>query len=260
MIESKDVKQLFNERFNKIIGKDAKQKDVAEKIGTTRQTVSNWISGNAVPDMSALVKIASAYHISVDYLLGLTDQPTNNKDLASAADYLGISENLATFLKDASKIIAYEFKMNIQNDKIKQAIEDLLFSRGFRQIVASCTCLRALCEDILSHDKYNFDNMVRAASVLGVSYNTFCNSLVRAYLWSDDNFESLVDCQKKINEMIEQCDLLRYDNFKMIEKISDIFDKREYTDYSKYSVEEICKIYNIDEEMLKNVTLKKAGE
>ena len=150
--------------------------------------------------------------------------------------------------------------MNIQNDKIKQAIEDLLFSRGFRQIVASCTCLRALCEDILSHDKYNFDNMVRAASVLGVSYNTFCNSLVRAYLWSDDNFESLVDCQKKINEMIEQCDLLRYDNFKMIEKISDIFDKREYTDYSKYSVEEICKIYNIDEEMLKNVTLKKAGE
>ena len=50
MIESKDVKQLFNERFNKIIGKDAKQKDVAEKIGTTRQTVSNWISGNAVPE------------------------------------------------------------------------------------------------------------------------------------------------------------------------------------------------------------------
>lgn len=99
MAESKDIKHLFNERFTKLIGENTKQKDVAEKIGTTRQTVSNWLSGNAVPDMYALVKIATAYKVSVDYLLGLTDQPSNDKDLASAADYLGISDKTAECLR-----------------------------------------------------------------------------------------------------------------------------------------------------------------
>ncbi len=51
------------------------QVQLAQKLGVTKQTVSNWENDNIQPSIDMLVKISKIFNTSTDYLLGLT--PTN---------------------------------------------------------------------------------------------------------------------------------------------------------------------------------------
>lgn len=51
------------------------QREVAEKLGLTRVAVTNYEQDNRVPDPETLKKIADLFGVSVDYLLGRTDDP-----------------------------------------------------------------------------------------------------------------------------------------------------------------------------------------
>ena len=46
------------------------QKEVAEALGLSRQTVSNWEKGDSEPSIGIIAKIASFFEVSTDYLLG----------------------------------------------------------------------------------------------------------------------------------------------------------------------------------------------
>ena len=49
--------------------KGCSQEDVADALGVSRQTVSKWELGNAVPDTSKIVDLSTWYNVSTDYLL-----------------------------------------------------------------------------------------------------------------------------------------------------------------------------------------------
>ena len=46
------------------------QVQLADKLGVTKQSVSNWENDNIVPSIDKLVKIADFFSVSADYLLG----------------------------------------------------------------------------------------------------------------------------------------------------------------------------------------------
>ena len=52
------------------------QVQLAQKLGITKQTVSNWENDNIQPSIDMLVKISKLFNVTTDYLLGLT--PTNS--------------------------------------------------------------------------------------------------------------------------------------------------------------------------------------
>lgn len=56
------------------------QVQLAEKIGVSKQTVSNWENENIQPSIEMLVRLAKLFHTSTDYLLGLSDSQTINVD------------------------------------------------------------------------------------------------------------------------------------------------------------------------------------
>lgn len=58
---------------------DLKQGDIAELLQTTRQQVSKWETGMQMMGVDKYVKLAKYYNVSVDYLLGLTDNPNPYK-------------------------------------------------------------------------------------------------------------------------------------------------------------------------------------
>ncbi|WYU50005.1 helix-turn-helix transcriptional regulator [Bacillus sp. FSL K6-0047] len=60
------------------------QKFVAEKIGVKNNTLSGYEAGRREPDSSTLNTLADFYKVSVDYLLGRTDNP--NSDISIAYD------------------------------------------------------------------------------------------------------------------------------------------------------------------------------
>ena len=52
------------------------QVQLAQKLGITKQTISNWENDNIQPSIDMLVKLSKVFNVSTDYLLGLT--PTNS--------------------------------------------------------------------------------------------------------------------------------------------------------------------------------------
>ena len=45
------------------------QSELAEKLGISRQTVSNWELGTSVPPSKRLIEISKLYQVPIDYLL-----------------------------------------------------------------------------------------------------------------------------------------------------------------------------------------------
>lgn len=80
----------FAERFNKLRG-DMTQAQFAEFLGISRPTIGFYENGTRLPDAFVLKQIAQKCNVSSDYLLGLTDAPTNDKDLQFVSDYTGLS-------------------------------------------------------------------------------------------------------------------------------------------------------------------------
>ncbi|PAD17376.1 helix-turn-helix domain-containing protein [Shouchella clausii] len=60
------------------------QKQLAEKLKIPHQNLSNYERNFRQPDYETLNKIASYFDVSVDYLLGRTDNP--NSDISIAYD------------------------------------------------------------------------------------------------------------------------------------------------------------------------------
>lgn len=52
------------------------QVEFGEMLNVTKQSVSNWENGNIQPSIDMLVRICTAFSVSADYLLELTDRRT----------------------------------------------------------------------------------------------------------------------------------------------------------------------------------------
>lgn len=52
------------------------QVKLAEILGVTKQSVSNWGNDNIQPSIEILVKLAEVFGVSTDYLLALDDNRT----------------------------------------------------------------------------------------------------------------------------------------------------------------------------------------
>lgn len=66
------------------IEKKLTQKQVAERIGLAISAVSSYESGSRYPSYDVLVRLAHIFHVSTDYLLGMTDK--RNIDVTGLAD------------------------------------------------------------------------------------------------------------------------------------------------------------------------------
>lgn len=68
-MELKDALRRFRQ------GAGLKQEDVAAKIGIMRQAYQPYETGKVTPSASMIIKIATTFNVSADYLLGLSDEP-----------------------------------------------------------------------------------------------------------------------------------------------------------------------------------------
>ena len=50
------------------------QVDLANKLGITKQCVSNWENDNILPSIDMLVRLAKYFNVSTDFLLGLSHE------------------------------------------------------------------------------------------------------------------------------------------------------------------------------------------
>ena len=58
--------------------RDITQKQIAEYLHCSQQVYSNYELGQRDIPTDVLIKLANYYHVSTDYLLGLTGNPKRN--------------------------------------------------------------------------------------------------------------------------------------------------------------------------------------
>ena len=56
-----------------------KQKDLAAYLNCSQQVYSNYGLGQRDVPTDILIRLSQLYHVSVDYILGLTDNPKRNQ-------------------------------------------------------------------------------------------------------------------------------------------------------------------------------------
>lgn len=66
----------MNQRLKGLrLEKQATQRDVAESIGVATRNVQNFEYGTAKPKLETLIRIADFFNVSLDYLVGRSDNP-----------------------------------------------------------------------------------------------------------------------------------------------------------------------------------------
>lgn len=69
--------KMFSSRIKELrVSTGLNQVDFAKKLNVTKQSVSNWENGNIQPSIDMLIKIATVFSVSADYLLGLDVRST----------------------------------------------------------------------------------------------------------------------------------------------------------------------------------------
>lgn len=85
------------------------QEEIAEYLQCSRVTITNYECGRRSPDYNSLVMLAKKYGVTTDYLLGVTNAVTTDKDLRYICDYTGLSDEAVNIL---NKLLLYRPEHN----------------------------------------------------------------------------------------------------------------------------------------------------
>ncbi len=68
---------MFAERIKELrLSLGLNQIQFGRKLFVTKQCVSNWENGNIQPSIDMLIKISKTFSVSIDYLLGISNECT----------------------------------------------------------------------------------------------------------------------------------------------------------------------------------------
>ena len=99
--------------------KKLSQEQIAEKINVTRQTVSNWETGQTVPDLYQAKELAKVLEISIDELFENIDDREENSNIQNNE-----SDNKTMF---NASIIWNEIKLNLLEYDISKVSYEIWF-------------------------------------------------------------------------------------------------------------------------------------
>lgn len=120
---------MFSQRIKHLrLKQELTQKDLSDYLNVTPKTISFYELGQRMPPADVLIKLSHKFSVTVDYLLGLTDNPNNQtntlindfskEELKLFIMYHKLPENEAKH-KIAMRIeIAYEDMLEKEKSKL----------------------------------------------------------------------------------------------------------------------------------------------
>ena len=163
----------FGARIHDLIvdnGTTAKQ--VATDLGISEQTISNWRRSNlgkksekdeyVAPEIGCreLVMLANYFHVSTDYLLGLSDNPAADTGAESVAQYVHLSDKSVNILHNASNptIMVLLDYLICDSSAFKKDLQDFFYgSHTTTGLVTELIQLRQSYTNYLMEDPSKFD-------------------------------------------------------------------------------------------------------
>lgn len=122
------------------------QAELAEKVGFTSQTVSNWESGSREPDIEALVKLSSLFNVSLDYLLSGKEPEEkvvimSRIEMAAKKDDPSIIQDLGwetNYKKDENGYTIMDYVMKYNAKKVFEVIFNSCSHQSHFEVIFNC--------------------------------------------------------------------------------------------------------------------------
>ena len=90
---NKNLSENIGQKIKLLLSNNnVKQKHLAEYLGVPDNTISYFCNGKRMPNTEQNKIISEFFNVSSDYLLGLTDTPTSDKDIQYICQYTGLSQ------------------------------------------------------------------------------------------------------------------------------------------------------------------------
>lgn len=160
------------------------QDDLADLLKQKRQVISYFENGERVPSVQQLMMIAFAYGTTVDYLLGLSNTPTSDKDISFICNYTGLSDeavkllNILTdvaddnFFKFANTLVKYLYDYQFIIERYYENLEE--FKKLFPEMI-NCKIFDNMseCEQVKHFENFSdvFDKLMVNRYRLSSNFN-----------------------------------------------------------------------------------------
>ena len=148
-------KNPFTDIFTKLVGNETQQ-EIADKIGVSRQNIGKWLSGNTTPDIVTLCKIASAYNVSTDYLLGMTEIQSPDSNIRTICDVTGLSQKSVENLM-LMKENGFNANLLFENTKLQNIIHIL---EELRNTLIGWLYYKNIIDKVINKDEF-YDSLVK---------------------------------------------------------------------------------------------------
>ncbi|RRJ54639.1 helix-turn-helix domain-containing protein [Paenibacillus oralis] len=115
------VMQVLAERIKEVrMLRGKTQEQLAEGVGASSATISNWERSIANPDPDQVVKLAAFLKTSTDYLLGITDNPLLQRKEPSTLSQIDYEIDQLNKLRESLKKAALEKKVEEYVDQLTE--------------------------------------------------------------------------------------------------------------------------------------------
>lgn len=165
---------VTNQRFRKLVDE---QRITREKLANILECdtslITKYYNGDREIPVKNIIKIAKYFNVSADYLLGLSDAKTDDKDLQFVCDYTGLSAETIDKLREyclpdftypddfepfeEDRILDEKFEIE-RSKKERKIIDSFILSPAFDELVMHGSQVQYINETILSYLAIYFDD------------------------------------------------------------------------------------------------------
>lgn len=266
-LQQMDIKEVFAQRLIQLReDNNITQQALADDLEITRQSLSLYEKADRTINIDLLYKIAKYFDVSADYLLGLTDNKTNDITVKAICEYTGLSdeavESLADYINidylddyesDQLNVEAIKEKANLLHiDNFDDPVQTLKEIEKFDLIYAQKDI--EIRNDFIASDWFwDIVGFISKLNIFSERWEeTFINKL-RAETKGDNSNEKLFS--NKTIELSQECDVIRYLISQKINEYINFYDNRVAEEYKR-----IITGVHSREKQLEEKILKEAAE
>ena len=204
-MDKNDIKLVIGQRIGELLAQNGiLQKDLAKHLGVKPNIISYYFTGERVPNIEMIVKIAQFFNVTTDYLLGLSNVKGHDADFHAISNYTGLSDRAINLLHQEKEIFEKSGKsscaINATNILLENSADgilesflnyleaDLIFVPTMKD---SSDCLKTDPE--VQIDKYKSGTVIPHLTIMKrkeMEIN-LCNKVLDAHFWESYFFAEI---------------------------------------------------------------------
>jgi len=194
-------KRFNNKNLKAAINKSGMTREqIAEKVGCDTSSITKYYNGDRYPKTDIIIKLAELFKCSTDYLLGVSNVATVDKDVQFICNYTGLKEETVNFF-----VFNKSFESQIEFNKT--AIDFIEF----------------LVDKIYSKPIFSIE-IETLREITTVLYMKYEERIAKAPLTPLD-----FDNEKDVNDVIDELINQRIVEKEQVEQLKDTINAQKYT-------------------------------